>query len=465
MKHYFTFLLALLLLADLTYSFTQHYSMPLDGDMVSLVLPADNFMPVLNDPLGLTVLHTGGAYPNPNRFFAHWPFYTYFNQVPGFLQQFTTPLNSVYLAAALAKILIQVLLLWLLAVLVSGKVLHHHTLLAAVLMTPFFQTNGFRSYLGIIDSSSTYTFFYALAALLLLIYLAPLLLRWLHDSELPGQRYWQYGWLLLVPVVTLGGPLNPGIVVVMGLLVVVYYASRAFKVERTSTVWSVLSIFPGSVYFYLLPLGVFSVYSLWLGRYNSISLEFEVPLWELYLRIPQGLFYSFTRKIAFPALLFILCFNAYYVRNLARTPASQKMLNAFKWTGWFALLYILLLPLGGYRDYRFYVVRYDVLLPVTLTAVFLFAYSTLLLLRQLPARQRNSYVAFPIAVMLIFTLADEPRFDQNTCERNVLTQLAKEPERGLELTGECTIVSWVKNPEPAEWEAKMRLLRRWKIIE
>lgn len=46
------------------------------------------------------------------------------------------------------------------------------------------------------------------------------------------------------------------------------------------------------------------------------------------------------------------------------------MINLFKWIGVFSLFYILLLPLGGYRDYRPNVLRHDTILPITLSLIF-----------------------------------------------------------------------------------------------
>ena len=43
----------MLLLADLTYSFVQHYSMPLDGDMAGGIVPAEDVKPILKDPFGI----------------------------------------------------------------------------------------------------------------------------------------------------------------------------------------------------------------------------------------------------------------------------------------------------------------------------------------------------------------------------------------------------------------------------
>jgi hypothetical protein len=91
------------------------------------------------------------------------------------LQSFVDPIDSIYLAGALAKIFIQILILTLLSFYITGrqKVLISDFLTAAVLVIPLFQTNGYRSYMGIIDPSITYTFFYALPCAILLLFYLP----------------------------------------------------------------------------------------------------------------------------------------------------------------------------------------------------------------------------------------------------------------------------------------------------
>ena len=174
-RRYLYYFLFLLLLADLTYSFLQHYSMPLDGDMAGGIVPAEDVNPVLKDPFGFSVITENAVYPNPNRFFAHWTYFTYFNQVPILLQRFVSPFDSIYLASAIAKILIQLLILTLLAFYLTGrqKIFNADFLIAAILIVPLFQTNGYRSYMGIIDPTITYTFFYALPCAIILLFYLP----------------------------------------------------------------------------------------------------------------------------------------------------------------------------------------------------------------------------------------------------------------------------------------------------
>src|SRR5690606_7535578 len=67
--------------------------------------------------------------------------------------------------------------------------------------------------------------------------------------------------------------------------------------------------FPKEHYFYLIPISIFSLYSLFLGSYNSIDLDNKISLSVLYAKLPEGIYYSFTQKLGFPILFLILTIN------------------------------------------------------------------------------------------------------------------------------------------------------------
>jgi len=225
MKKTLILLILALLLADIGYTFLQNYYTPFDGDMAGGIVPAKDVKPILESPFGIKIFTDHTTYPNPNRFFCHWSFYKYFNSVPLFLQNFTSPINSAYLSCGLAKTLIQVILIFILSLLISGGILKFDFLVAAILITPLFQTNGYRSYMGIIDPSTTYTFFYALPTILILIYFTPLFLKHFYGLELKRMKYIKYLWIPLALISSLSGPLNPGISLVISLLIFKYFLS------------------------------------------------------------------------------------------------------------------------------------------------------------------------------------------------------------------------------------------------
>ena len=114
-KHLRRLFLAFLLFLDTGYSFVQHLHMPVDGDFTAIVLPGPHYEKVLKDPLGVSVLTGNEVYAAPNRFFVHWTLSALFRNFPLLLQKITHPVDSVYLAIAISKTIIQLFLIGLLA--------------------------------------------------------------------------------------------------------------------------------------------------------------------------------------------------------------------------------------------------------------------------------------------------------------------------------------------------------------
>ena len=465
------YIFILLIVGDIVFSFIQFYNTPMDGDVPGGVVPASDVRPILENPLGIKAIVENQVYPNPNRFFSHWIFFPYFNSVPGLLQKIVSPIDSVYLACAIAKTIIQLGLLYLLASLISKtkNIFKFELLLAVVLITPFFQTNGYRSYMGIIDVSTTYTFFYALPLLFLLLYFSPII------NQVQQRGYFQvsfYYLLFTIPLaflVSLSGPLNPGIALVILFLITAGFLIKNFQSNRTNryliNLLKSITYISKPYWILFVPIGLLSIYSLVLGAYNSITIHFSTSLIELYSRLPIGLFNQFTQKPGFPILFLILTVNMVVINRKFKSEEGIWILQIMKSIGWFALFYILLLPLGGYRDYRPNVLRYDTILPITISLIFLFGYSTLYLLKSISRKQKKWYIPLIVLVLLIFTNADRPEFDKNDCERQALQEIAESKKDIVPISGDCYLLSWKKINDPKDSELAARLLQLWGITD
>ena len=410
-KRIIYFLLCLLLLADLSYSFVQHLNQPLDGDMAWNIVPSNEVKPIFDNPLGTDVIVKNLRYPNPNRFFCHWSMKEYFLNVPLFLQKFAEPIDSIYLSCAIAKIIIQIILIFFLTVAITGtlNLFKMDFLIVAVLITPLFQTNGFRDYMGIIDQSPSYTFFYALPCAFLLIYFSPFILQYYHNKKLSAQILINIFWIPFALIISLSGPLNPGIVLIFALFVFFKKIKNSFFQFNQLGFFkkignSILSI-PKGYWFYLLPISLFSLYSLYIGHFNSYNVI--IPLSKLYSRLPEGVYYQFTQKLGFPILLGSLLFNAIIIFKNLNTIEGEKILKTFKWVGIFAFLYIVLLPFGGYRIYRPNVLRYDTIMPITLSLIFIFGISTFFILKTTSNKQKTWYVPIVAVILVIFTVTNQ----------------------------------------------------------
>ena len=133
--------------------------------------------------------------------------------------------------------------------------------------------------------------------------------------------------------------------------------------------------------FYFSLISILSLYALYVGKNNSIFLDNTISLAERYSRIPQGLLRILTQKIGFPIFLILIGINIFLLRKNIVSDDVKKSLQIFNWIGLFALCYILLLPLGGYKEYRSFIVRYDTIMPITIGLIFIYAKSSFHLIK------------------------------------------------------------------------------------
>jgi hypothetical protein len=466
-------ILLVLILGDLGYSFYQHFHMSLGGDFGDNIAPTPErgFYQVLRDPLGLGVLLEDRVYSNPNKFFAHWTVYHYFRTVPIFLQHFTKPIDSLYWSSALVKILIQVFILYLLSVYISNRKnpLDLDFLTAAALMFPLFQTWGYNRYMGIIDQSVIYTFFYALPIALLLLFFLPFYRKLHYGAEIRFNVPRTVLLALGIPVLALNGPLIPGIVLIACPLVMAvpfwkkYRGNRSRKSSGPPPASMREIPAPAVILFSFFIL--FSLYSLYIGRNNALTIQDSFPLLSRYAKLPGGFYALVTSKLGFPLLFLAIAFNLWVILRFHRTPGSQKMVFLLKWMGVFALLYILMLPLGGYRSYRPDVLRYDTFIPVTLCVFFAFGATSVLLIKALTGRLRTLYLAGIIALLLMIQNADRLDLSNYQCERRALEKIAASPDSIVVLNEDCNIMDWSITADPEIRQLDADLLHFWNVTD
>jgi hypothetical protein len=457
------------ILADTAFSFIQHYHVNLDGDMPGIIMPSRGYSTVMQDPFGTAVILKDTSYPAPNRFFAHFTMSKYFKLVPGMLQAFMSPINSVYAACALAKTGIQLFIILLLATYISGrgKPGSKDFILAAVLVVPLFQASGYNVNMGIIDKSITYTFFYALPMSLLLLFFLPFFMATFHGRGFIFNLATRIGLLLLCVLISFNGPLGPGVILIVCPLVLLYRGWNNFKNQEGTFLQRKLKAIgkiPGDLLFYFIFISLLCLYSLYLGAHNSENLYNTIPVFERYLRIPGGLWDMLSQKLGIPLLIIIITVNAIIIRK-NKDESGSKILFMLKWISLFAAIYILLLPFGGYRIYRPDTVRRDTMMPVILCLMFLYGISTYYLLNRSALKYKTIYAGAVIAFLLIFTLADANLKKERDCEKMALEEMANSPETIVHLKANCTVLAWEKIRDPKESALNGELLHTWGITK
>ena len=273
--------------------------------------------------------------------------------------------------------------------------------------------------------------------------------------------------LFLLLLLSLNGPLVPGVVLLICPAVLLYKWSLNFKksshlpfLKRATT--SVIKI-PGTYLFYFIIFIVLCLYSLYIGR-NDAENGNPIPLIERYKRLPIGLFHLLTSEFGFPLLFSAIALNSIQIYKSQQTKERTLILTMLKWIGIFGAVYLLMLPLGGYRSYRPNIVRSDTFMPITLGLMFIYALSTYYLIMQLKSTYKVAYISVVVLVSLVFTIADKPSRG-NDCEKLALQEISKSTEKIIPLDCNCTIMSWSKisNYDDSKWNTQ--LLEHWGIIK
>lgn len=465
---------AVFVLLSLTYAGYQHYQLPLDGDMAPIIVPNEAYTRVLTDPLGLGVLLRNEVYAAPNRYSAHALMRAYFLYVPQALQQVVAPITSVYLAGALFKTALQALLLFLLAVYASGtsRLRESRFWLAAALLVPLFQIAGYQQQMGVVLNSITYSFFYPLPLALLLLGFLPF---YLAARQRRAVRLSGVGWgalALLAVGLALSGPLVPG---VAGLVLAGAWLAWSSAQLRAPTEISwgkrmtqLLAKLPWPTLLLSVWFGAWCLYSLYIGRNNAENFPATVSLATRYSLLPRGLFHQLTVRIGLPLLvLALLGSNVLLQRRHAEasTPEKYWWKSALRWLGLFAVVYIMLLPMGGYRPYRELIVRGDTIMPITLALMALYAGVGVALLHCLPTRSRRWYALGLVGVSAIFLNATRAvaLADSNACERQALELLARSAAPVVKLPQDCRVLAWQTISTPDASTVNGKLLAYWHV--
>ena len=463
-KRYLVGLLIAFVGLDLALTCWQYFQMPLDGDLAAIALPASWYSQVLHDPFGWAVLTKNEVYSAPNRFFAHASMVLYWHTVPALLQRLMSPINSLYAASALFATATQAgLTLGLAAYVAAARGERVGSLgfwLTAALLRPLFQTaNRLYEQMGITDQAVTYTFFYAWPLLLVLGLYWPF-----YRAAGRGQPLRLPAWrvlllLGLMVVIAFNGPLASAVVAV-GLLGtgLRWLWGRRHPGQRAA--W-----LSGQALGLLAVLAALTAYSLYIGRNNNENVH-TLTLGQRYRLLPEGVARLLAIDVGLPLLLLALLGSIWLVwRTAGATPGRPGALRLLAWSAALAATYLLLLPLGGYRTYRPYLVRYDTFLPVTLALLFAYGLAVRYLLRHLAGGPRRAYLAGVLLFSTYLLGVDwvlKPAHN-NDCERQALATLAQAPCPEVRLPADCGVLSWGPVGSAGQSEPSAQLLYEWGV--
>lgn len=469
-KPFFKIIFLVFIVLDLCYSFVQHYNEPFDGDMANIILPSKNYSHVLKDPFGWSILREGKRYTGSNRYFIHKSMSVYFKAAPKYIQNFTSPINSIYLSAAIFKIILQVLLLWILMVYISGSgnILNEQSLIAALIITPLFQHTLFNHSIGIISDSITYTFFYGFPIAVLLLFFLPFFQALTSDKKIEDMLNPIYQiWLIsLILFLAFSGPLiAPSVLIICSLTLLVFFYKHfksSFPKSLFPRIMAAIKGIPFPFLSFFLFFILTCLYSFYIGTFNVENNE-SVNLLERYELLFMGLLKQLTTRFAFPLLILMILLNTFLITREKKNATQQLLLNTLKYIVIFSFIYILLLPLGGYREYRPFIVRGDTLMPVMIGLFYFYGKTTLYLSFNMKLQLKKYYLLGVFIFSLVLMIGDEPNFGKNDCERSALNDLVHSTKKITQLPNDCTILNWSLAHETYQSHLNARLLQQWGI--
>lgn len=435
-----------LLISDFTWSFIQYYTTMLDGDMAGGILPNEQVRKVLSDPFGFGMLTSGEAHVNPNRFFPHFIFKYYFRTVPQFLQLFVSPVESIYLAAAIIKLFTHIFIVYFLSAIAtkSKSVYNLKLIFVAVLLTSLFQTYGYNTDIGIIDISITYVFFYALPVLLLLFFIYLVYFSIL-NGKIPSRLNWALLVLLTFILPFTGGIIPPTIILLLVTIVSIYllkFLRIRNQLPKEEVYLSFQSI-PRSVFIFCSLIAVLSAYSLFIGSFDNQFTKELIPVSERYKGLLIGFQKTFLSKSGFSSLFQLILINSVYLIIFYKS-ARKNLIMILIGVLIFSTAYIILLPLGGYRPYRPNIIRYDSIMPVTLALFFLCGFSTIVFIQNI--KSNKIYLSIYLIIIGIFifsyTKKDDDILLNHACEKGALNTISRSKTKIVELENDCYILSW-----------------------
>ena len=464
------YLTVILVLCDVYYSFTQHYNSKLDGDIPESVLPLPYIEPVFADPFGVKTIIDNNPHAAPNRFFSHYFEYLWFNSVPFLLQKVADPIHSVYIAAGLYKTIIQILLIYLLAVFCFGTFApfrQQKHWLVILFFCALFQSCGKVRSMGIIDPAVTYTFFYVMPLLFLLLYLLPFIFEEFYNKKVFRHKIITVIWCIVFGLLSnFSGPVNTGTALVFIAVMFLRYAYMYCKQNKEKlNIKDFFTFIPKSFWKYLLPLGVVALYSLYLGTYNTMYSN-PIPLKARFSLLPKGIFEMFINNFGFSILTLGCIINTILLLK-SEDKDNKQAASIFGWILLFSFIYILLLPFGGYRPYRPYIIRYDTVICISFAFIFYAGYSTKILFENSLKNKipRRIYIAYIIIFAGYFFVIDNPTAWRNNAEKKALYKIAKSEDNPVILDNKTSIISWGTITDVAESKRVSKCLQRWGITK
>lgn len=454
----------LFLLFDILFSAYHYYHLNLDGDLPKLAVPILWYEDVLNDPFGFKAVTQHISYGGAGRYMCHqlsvlWCEYV-FRAIHFFVKN---PIVCVYLTTSCLATCIHLGFIWLTKqyVEVTTKLNSLTVLLVCCLATVFVQYNKYYDAIGIIDRSASYAIFYALPLLLLAWFFLPFY-KGYHTGEINFSIFQHARHLLLALFLAFSSPLAQPIIFLIVCWLIFFYLIQSKQSSLKNLFKNKTFLFHTSL------LLILAVYAFYVSRFNS-ERNLSMSLGQRYFLMLKGLYYIFTLRSAFLYIGILAIINIYFLFRNRLDVEYKKRLNILIPLTCFVFSYLFLLPIGGYRSYRPYIIRYDTLLPVTFMIVFFLVSTSVFIFSTFKSsRLKSGYGLILMVFIGIFTLYDlNPEKSVNACQKQSLYFLHENKDSVLTIPRDCALGTWSTQDFDDEQTQIMltKLFRKWEIIQ
>jgi len=297
--------------------------------------------------------------------------------------------------------------------------------------------------------------------LLVLIWWLPFYKTYLVSSN---KTFSSSNWFWLLPLLTVfsfSGPIiQPTVIIVCGLCLA-YSFIKLYKNNR-NIFQAFLKIPKPLLVGFSLAILV-SFYAFYIGRFNAENGSETLSLAVKYKKLVKGLLIVFFKKPGLPLLIGFIVLNFYLIRRFKIKAEVLEKLTLLLLV--FSIVYILLLPFGGYRHYRPDIIRYDTFMPISLGLILLFTISVSILLNELKHPTIKRYLPAIISLLIIFQLSDIWTGKGNMCEKQMLQEIAGAKTSPHQLSKQCKVLSWEIYQNPEHNRTKSEMFKFWGITD
>jgi len=314
----------------------------IDGDVMNLMV--NNYQQdILLHKFGIQNIFSDIKYANSNRyisFLCQHIFFVSFDSVYSIFKSFFPKHEFIYIYIAFAKLLVQFFISILLCQLISID--KSKICLNFLIITLLVQHFGFYGQFGIIDHSITYLFFYGITMIGHLSQFIILKKYYKNFNLINATVFLGISWLTVF-----SGSINYAIQLVTIPFLLYYFRKEKNILLKTTLI---LSWF-------------FGILSYLVNLQNIEGQDSSVTIIMRYGLALKGLFILIFHHIGWAILLLFLYYQ-FKIYSKNNTLKIDK--GIIRSVIGFILLYLILIPMGGYRPYRPYIIRYDVIIPISL---------------------------------------------------------------------------------------------------